>query len=104
MLSFVATSSVVDELQAAGLNLLNHTSIACRDIKTSLRMKAGERILAHGRPAVIVKVNPNTLSVKFDLEWMNALNITKVPYNALSQKCKEWLEMGLELGGMGLWI
>jgi len=51
--------------------------------------KAGERILAHGRPAVIVKVNPKTLKVKFDLEWMNALNITKVPYDALSQKCKE---------------
>jgi hypothetical protein len=27
--------------------------------------------------------------VKFDLEWMNALDITKVPYDALSQKCKE---------------
>jgi len=39
--------------------------------------------------AVIVKVNPKTLRVKFDLEWMNALNITKVPYDALSQKCKE---------------
>jgi hypothetical protein len=51
--------------------------------------KAGERILAHGRPAVIVKVNPKTLRVKFDLEWMNALDITKVPYDALSQKCKE---------------
>jgi tRNA U54 and U55 pseudouridine synthase Pus10 len=46
----------------------------------------GQRILAHGRPAVIVKVNPKTLRVKFDLEWMNALNITKVPYDALSQK------------------
>jgi hypothetical protein len=47
-----------------------------------------------------VKVNPKTLRVKFDLEWMNALNaldITKVPYNALSQKCKE---MGLTLGVM----
>jgi hypothetical protein len=51
--------------------------------------KAGERILAHGRPAVIVKVNPKTLRVKFDLEWMNALDITKVPYDALSQECKE---------------
>ena len=51
--------------------------------------KPGERIQAHGRPAVIVKVNPKTLRVKFDLEWMNALNITKVPYDALSQKCKE---------------
>jgi hypothetical protein len=38
-----------------------------------------ERILAHGRPAVIVKVNPKTLRVKFDLEWINALNITKYP-------------------------
>jgi hypothetical protein len=27
-----------------------------------------ERILAHGRPAVIVKVNPKTLRVKFDLD------------------------------------
>jgi hypothetical protein len=48
-----------------------------------------QRILAHGRPAVIVKANPKTLRVKFDLEWMNALDITKVPYDALSQKCKE---------------
>jgi nucleotidyltransferase/DNA polymerase involved in DNA repair len=46
-------------------------------------------ILAHGRPAVIMKVNPKTLRVKYDLEWMNALDITKVPYDALSQKCKE---------------
>jgi hypothetical protein len=51
--------------------------------------KAGERILPHGRPAVIEKVNPKTLRVKFDLEWMNALNIPKVPYDAQSQKCKD---------------
>jgi len=49
----------------------------------------GQRIMAHGRPAVIEKVNPKTLRVKNDLEWMNALDITKVPYDALSQKCKE---------------
>jgi hypothetical protein len=63
----------------------------------------GQRILAHGRTAVIVKVNPKTLRVKFDLEWMNALNITKVPYDALSQSARRWPEMGLELGGVGLW-
>jgi hypothetical protein len=36
-----------------------------------------------------VKVNPKTLRVKFDLEWMNALDIIKVPYDTPSQKCKE---------------
>jgi hypothetical protein len=51
--------------------------------------EAGERILAHARMAVIMKVNPKNLRVKFDLEWMNALDITNVPYNALSQKCKD---------------
>jgi hypothetical protein len=42
----------------------------------------GQRILVHGLPALIVKVNPKTLRVKFDLEWMNSLSISKVPYDA----------------------
>ena len=48
-----------------------------------------QRVLAHGRPAVIVKVNPKTLRVMFDLEWMNALNITKVPMRLWAPECKE---------------
>jgi ribosomal silencing factor RsfS len=51
--------------------------------------EAGEWVLAQCRSAVILKVNPKTLRVKFNLEWMNALDITKVPYDALSQNCKE---------------
>lgn len=50
--------------------------------------KVGERISANGRPATVEKVNKKTLKVKYDLDWMNALDITKVPYDALSQKCK----------------
>lgn len=50
--------------------------------------KVGERISANGRPAVIAKINKKTLVVKYDLDWMNALDITKVSYNTLSQKCK----------------
>jgi hypothetical protein len=50
--------------------------------------KVGERISALGRPATVEKVNKKTLKVKYDLEWMNHLDITKVPYDALSQKCK----------------
>jgi hypothetical protein len=30
------------------------------------------------------------------LEWMNALNITKVPFDALSQKCREVAKVKLQ--------
>lgn len=50
--------------------------------------QVGERISANGRAAVIEKINKKTIRVKYDLDWMNHLTITKVPYDTLSQKCK----------------
>jgi hypothetical protein len=47
--------------------------------------KAGKRILARGRPAVIESSIPR-LDGEVRSECMNALDVTKVPYNALSQK------------------
>lgn len=50
--------------------------------------KIGERITALGHPATIQKVNKKTLRVKYDLDWMNHMTITQVPYDKLGQKCK----------------
>lgn len=50
--------------------------------------KKGDRIIVRGSRATIEKVNQKTIKVKYDTEWMNNLDVTKVPFNELGQKCK----------------
>jgi hypothetical protein len=54
--------------------------------------KRGEQIRARGARAVIKRINPKSVTVEYiepGKEWMNNLDILKVPYNELGQKCKE---------------
>lgn len=71
---------VVKQHEAAGLKVWGKADF-----------KVGEEIVAHGTKARIRRVNPKSLSVEYiepGREWMNALTVTKVPYNSLSQNCK----------------
>jgi len=53
--------------------------------------KVGDQIIACGARATVRRVNPKSLTVEYCKEknWMNALTVTKVPYEHLGQKCKE---------------
>ncbi len=72
--------AVVKQHEAAGLKVWGKADF-----------KVGEVIVAGGTKARIRRVNPKSLTVEYiepGREWMNALTVTKVPYNSLSQNCK----------------
>jgi hypothetical protein len=50
--------------------------------------KKGDRVTIRGSKATITKINQKTIHVKYDEAWINNLNVTKVPYDELSQTCK----------------
>lgn len=54
--------------------------------------KKGERIIAGGSRATIERINKKSMTVKYDTEWMNHLDVTKVMYHELGQKCKMVVE------------
>jgi hypothetical protein len=47
-----------------------------------------DRVVVRGSRATIQKVNKKTITVKYDTEWMNHLDVTKVPYDDLKANCK----------------
>ena len=51
--------------------------------------KKGDRVTIRGSKATVTKINQKTIQVKYDEEWINNLNVTKVPFDELSQACKE---------------
>jgi len=48
----------------------------------------GDRVIVRGSKATIEKVNKKTIVVKYDTEWMNHLDVTKVPYDDLGPNAK----------------